>query len=174
MCCFFNQSVFFLEEILINQLSFFLSISRKLCISFLLFVIFSKIMQKSKRKVIILRAYRPLLTCLTVYKLENFHSRDGRILARNFCRAIVLTILFGVYMCIFLATEFFVSCSHNFDLNEIVQPLSFFLITSPLTIIYFVMFCKCSKVIGILNFLLGIVVESKFLPIQVKIIYFKI
>lgn len=131
----------------------------------LFFVVSSKAMQENKPKIIILRAYRPLLTCLTVYKRDNFHSSDGRILIRNICRATVLTIFFGVYMCVFLATEFFVSCSHNFNLNEIVQPLSFFLITSPLTIIYFIMFWKCNKVIDILNSLDGIVVESKFFSI---------
>lgn len=112
-------------------------------------------------KIVILRAYRPFLTCLTVYKLDNFRTSDRRILFRNICRAIGFTLTFAIFLLLFLLTEFLACYNKNFDLNVIVGPFSFFLVTSLVVPVYFVMLWKSNKIIDTLDYLDEVVVASK-------------
>lgn len=60
-------------------------------------------------EIVILRAYRPFLTFLTMYKSEKFQNiNNRRTLIQNISRAVGVTMLLISYLGIFLATELFV------------------------------------------------------------------
>lgn len=116
---------------------------------------------ENHEKIVILRAYRPFLKYLTVYKLDNFRADEGTILSRNIRHAIGLAFLFAVFTFIFLPAQFLVSYTNHFNLRLIIQPLAFLLAGLPAPLVYFLMFWKSNKVIDTLDYLHGIVVESK-------------
>lgn len=109
---------------------------------------------------LVLSAYRPFITYLTIYKVDNFRSDDWRILSRNIGRAIGVSILFIISF-VFTLSDFFVSYDNNFALNKSVQNSIFVLILSQLPPIYIVVFRKSHKIINALDYLCGIVIESK-------------
>lgn len=118
-------------------------------------------MQNSK-EVVILRAYRPFLTYLTVFELDNFRNiNSGRILARNIGRAVGVTLIFVLITFIFLGSEFIVSYNHQFDLNEVAQQVSYVILVLPAPFIYLYLFWKSSKIVETIDHLHGIVAQSK-------------
>lgn len=117
-------------------------------------------------EIVILRAYRPFLTFLSVFKLDNFRCIDRCILLRNVCRAIGCSVIIAVTVT-FVLTDLFVSYKHNFELDKIIQQLSFVVIGITLPLIYAIMFWNTQRIVDILDDLHGIVVESKayfFIP----------
>lgn len=111
------------------------------------------------REIVILRAYRPFLKSLTIYKLENFRTNDRQLLIQNIFHAIGLTVVFAVFIFIFLPTQFLACC--NEDLREVVRPFSFFLAIAPAMLIYFIMRGKTDKIVDTLDYLHKVVVESE-------------
>lgn len=116
---------------------------------------------KNHEKIVILRAYRPFLKYLTVYKFDNFRTDEAAILGRNIRHAIALTFLFAVFTFIFLPAQFLVSYKNHFNLRLVIQPLSFLLAGLPASLVYFLMFWKSKKVVDTIDYLHGIVVERK-------------
>lgn len=119
-------------------------------------------MPNRTKEIVILRAYDPFLTYLTVYKLGNFRNFDRRNLFRNIWRAVGVTIIFATFT-LFMSAEFVVAYRSNFALNETAQQLAFVIIGFPVPLIYFVMFWKSHKIIDTLNILRGVVVESRLI-----------
>lgn len=109
---------------------------------------------------VVLRAYSPFLTYVTVYKLDNFRNVDRRNLFRNIFRAVGVTVLLAEFT-LFLSAEFSVSYKNNFALNGTAQQLSFAIIGFPVPLIYFVIFWKSQKIIETLDVLRGVVVERR-------------
>lgn len=110
--------------------------------------------------VIVLRAYRPFIEYLTVFKLDNFRNDDCHILSRNICRAIGVLILHMICL-LFTLSEFFVSYENNFALNESVQNVIFVIVLLQIPLIYSAMFRKSLKITSTLDCLREIVVESE-------------
>lgn len=91
---------------------------------------------------------------------------DRQALIQNIYNAIALAVAFGIFLFIFLPTQFIMCC--NKDLREIVRPFSFFLAIAPAMLIYLIMFGKSNKIIDTLDYLHEVVVESTcmvFFPI---------
>lgn len=102
-------------------------------------------------EIVILRAFRPLLTLLTVYKWHNFRNKSCGLLMRNICRAIGITILFSSYAVLFLSSELMVCVKEKFDLDVIAQPLSFLLGGCQVQYIYFSILWKSAEVTKVLD-----------------------
>lgn len=117
---------------------------------------------KNNREIVILRAYRPFLTFLTMYKLDNFrHNVDRRILMRNICRATGVTLLLAIYLCPFLSSELIVFIESKFDLNASGVRFSYFVGGAPTMSVHLLLIWKCNKIIETLDYLRGIVMDRK-------------
>lgn len=117
-----------------------------------------------------LSAFRPFLTYLTIYKLDNFRNNDRRTLSRNIWRAVGLTALLAVYTFIFVLSEFAACYQNQFDLDRIVQKLAFVILGLPVPLIYLGLFWKSDKIIDVFDYLHGILTERK--PTSTKFCYF--
>lgn len=112
-------------------------------------------------EIVILRAFRPLLTLLTVYKWKNFRNKSCRLLIQNICRAVAITILFSSYTLLFLSSELFLCFKEKFNLDVIRQPLSFLLGGCQVQYIYFSIFWKSKEVFKVLDRLHDIIKKRK-------------
>lgn len=112
------------------------------------------------KKMLILRAYRPFLTYLTVYKLNNFRNKERRILFRNIWRALGVSALIALTF-LFLSSELAACYEYNFALNKTVQHFAYVILAVQLLCIYLVMFWKSHKAIDIFDDLHKIVVENR-------------
>lgn len=107
--------------------------------------------------ILILRTFRPLLTFLTLYNLDNFREKSRRVIARNICRAISITVAFAAYVFLFLSSELLQCSNDRFVLSKIAQPLSFFIGGCQIIFIYPLLFGRSSRIIEILDDLQEIV-----------------
>lgn len=123
-------------------------------------------------EIVVLNAFRPFLTYLTIYKFDNFQNNDRRILSRNIWRAIGLTVLLAVYSFIFVLSEFAECYKNNFDLAKIVQKLAFVVLGLPVPLIYLGLFWKSDKIIDVIDYLHGILVERKPTSTQFFLLFF--
>lgn len=120
-------------------------------------------MQNSK-DIIILRAYRPFLAFLTVFKFDNFRNIDKnrRNLLRNFLCTIGVSLLIINYNCPFLATELSVFIQSNFDLKTGGVQFSYFCCGCPTIAVHLLLIWKSNNIIDTLDYLHGIVMERRF------------
>lgn len=110
-------------------------------------------------RTVILRAYRPFLTYLTVYKLNNFRNKERRVLLRNVSRAVGVALLI-VLTFLFLSSQLAACYEYNFALDKTVQCLAYAILGIQLLCIYLVMFWESHKAIDIFEYLHKVVVES--------------
>lgn len=106
-------------------------------------------------------AYRPFLVILTVHKIRNFRSNDRRILWRNIGRAVGVTILLTIFVCLYLPYELSVCVRQHFNLNVISQPLSFSIGSSQVLIVYLILLLKGEKIIETIDHINQIIKKRK-------------
>ena len=113
-----------------------------------------------KPEIMILRAFRPFQTILTIFKLNNFRSPNHHI-TRNIIRAIGFALLLFVYVFLFIASELSMCVQYNFNLNFVAQPLSFLIGGSQVFNIYVILIWKIDKVVEALEYFHAIVEARK-------------
>lgn len=114
-------------------------------------------------EIVILTAYRPFLSFLTVYKMDNFRGIDDRrILIRNLCYVTGVTLLIANYLCPFLSSELLVFIQNDFNLKTSGVQFSFFVGGAPAMSVHLLLLWKCYTIIDTLEYLQEIVVERKF------------
>lgn len=111
----------------------------------------------NKTEIVTLRAFRPFLTILTIFESNNFYTTNQRMFIRNLSRAFGVTLVFSGYVCLFLSGGILACIQHNFDLNVVAQPLSFFISGIQVPYYYGILFWKSDKIIGTLEYLHRIV-----------------
>lgn len=115
-------------------------------------------------KIVILHAYRPFLTFLTMYKSEKFQNiNNRRVLIGNICRALGVTLLIIFYLCLFLSSELLVFIKSDFDLNVGGVEFSYFVGGVPSLAVHLLLIWKCDNITDALDYLHGIVIKRKFL-----------
>lgn len=112
-------------------------------------------------KILILRAYRPFLSILTAYDVDNFRTNDQRILKHNILLVISVSALLFAYVFLFLPMELSTCIEHSFNLNVIGQQISFSLGGSQVLFIYGAFWWKRDKLIATFDYLHGIVEKRK-------------
>lgn len=119
-------------------------------------------MQNTK-DILILRAYRPFLTFLTVFKFDNFRNIDNNRdnLLRNILCTIGVSLLMLNYNCPFLATELWVFIQSNFDLKTGGVQFSYFICGCPTIAVHLLLIWKSNNIIDTLDYLCGVVMERK-------------
>lgn len=70
------------------------------------------------QKVPVFSTYKPFLHILTIYDWKNFHNQDRRILKRNICLAIVVSILALAFIVAMVCDAWF-CVTNNFNVVEI-------------------------------------------------------
>lgn len=117
---------------------------------------------QNRERIVILRAYRPFLAYLTVYKADNFRDKaDQLIWIRNICRALGVTLLITIYLCPFLAAELLVFIESNFNLKTVGLEFSHFICGCPTIAVHVLLIWKSNNIIATLDYLHGIVKDRK-------------
>lgn len=106
-------------------------------------------------------AYRPFLKILTVYNRSIFRTNERTFLFRRFGEAIGVTFLLSLFVCLYLAYELSVCIQENFNLNMVSQPLSFFVGSSQVFIVYCLLAFNSTKVVKTVETINRIVTMSK-------------
>lgn len=122
------------------------------------------------KQIVILRAYRPFLTYLTVFKFNNFRNKERRILCRNISRGAGVSTLFA-FTFLFLSSELAACAEYNFALDKTVQHFAYIILGMQLLCIYLVLFWNSHKAFDIFDYLHKVVNESRSTS-QMPIFYF--
>lgn len=120
--------------------------------------------------IVVLRAYRPFLAYLTMYKAKNFRNENRAIVTRNICRVVIHMFLFFIIDAVFVPSEMMSCYKNNFVLNEIADPMSYFLAVLPVLFVYILLSWKSDKIIETLDILHETVVERKFVYVHFNLI----
>lgn len=110
-------------------------------------------------------AYRPFLKILTVYKSIS-RTNDRALWLRNFGQALGVTLLLSLFVCLYLAYELSVCIQENFNLNMISQPLSFFIGSSQVFIVYCLLTFGSTNLFKTIETINEIVKKSKLYTIH--------
>lgn len=106
---------------------------------------------ENSKSVSIPTTYRPFLIFLTVYKINRFRTTDRCTLIRNICQATGVTLLLIIFVCLYLSYELTVCIRERFNLNVISPALSFFLGSSQMVVIYFLLIFKSNEIIDVIE-----------------------
>lgn len=121
---------------------------------------------------IVLRAFRPFLVYLTMYKAKNFRNENRLIVIRNICRVVVHLVMFSILYAVFVPAEVLVCYTNQFVLSKIADPMSYFLAVLPAIFVYILLFSKSDKIIETLDILHEIVVERKLVYVHFNLVIF--
>lgn len=113
---------------------------------------------EESEEIVILRAYRPFLSILTAFDLNNFRGVvNRRELKYSILIAIVISVFLFVFVIMFLPMELAACIKQKFNLNVICQEISFFLGGTQGLVIYGSFMWEHKKFTEIFDYLFGIV-----------------
>lgn len=118
---------------------------------------------ENKKELQIPVSYRPFLKILAVYKASNFRTTDSRLLTQNIAKVICVSIMLIFFVCLYLTYELSLCIREKFNLNVISQPLSFFLGSTQVFIVYIVLAFKVHEITGTIDGINQIIRARKYL-----------
>lgn len=115
----------------------------------------------NSKEIVVLRAYRPFLKMICLYQFDNFRNNGRRTVIRNICYALCFAFLFFMQVFFFFVSELFYAYTNRAHLTKFIGPLSFGMLAFHVPMIYTVMCWKRQRIIETIDYMRGIVVESK-------------